>query len=119
VEYGRGGVLLAHIATLVEADRQKRDAMLAALERFFPPEASWTRPAGGFYVWVTLPASIDPAALAARAAEDGVDYMRGEACYCEPPAQPGTRLRLCFSALGLDAIEEAVKRLGRAIFSLV
>jgi DNA-binding transcriptional MocR family regulator len=48
-----------------------------------------------------------------------VDYMRGETCYCEQPPQTGTRLRLCFSSLGLDAIEEAVKRLGRAIFSLM
>jgi 2-aminoadipate transaminase len=119
VEYGRDGVLMSHIAMLVDAYRQKRDTMLDALERFFPAEASWTRPAGGFYVWVTLPASVDPAALASHAREEGVDYVRGESCYCEQPSQPGTRLRLCFSMLRLDDIEEAVKRLGHAIYSFM
>jgi 2-aminoadipate transaminase len=119
VEYGRDGGLMSHIAVLVDAYRRKRDAMLASLQLYFPPEASWTRPAGGFYIWVTLPAAIDPEVLASRAREEGVDYMRGESCYGEQPSEPGTRLRLCFSMLGLDDIEEAVKRLGRVIFSLM
>jgi DNA-binding transcriptional MocR family regulator len=115
VEYGKDGVLLSHIEALVEAYRAKRDAMLAALRQHFPLEAAWTRPAGGFFVWVTLPGSIDPAQLATLAREEGVDYLPGERCFAETPPQPATYMRLSFSNLNLDDIEEAVKRLGRTI----
>jgi len=104
---------------LVEVYRQKRDRMLEALQRHFPIEARWTHPAGGFYVWVTLPPTVDPNLLADLAREEDVDYVPGEACFCEPPATPGTYLRLSFSALTLDDIEEAVKRLGRVVKSLM
>jgi 2-aminoadipate transaminase len=119
VEYGKDGVLMAHIATLVDAYRAKRGVMLSAMEQYFPPEASWTRPAGGFFVWVTLPSSVDPAQLATLAREEGVNYMPGERCFAGPPPVEGTHLRLSFSNLKPDDIEEAVKRLGRAVRSLM
>jgi 2-aminoadipate transaminase len=119
VEYGKNGVLMAHIAALVDAYGTRRDAMLAALERHFPPEARWTRPVGGFFVWATLPPSIDPAQLATRAREEGVEYLPGEVCFAQPPAQPGTYMRLSFSLLSPDDAEEAIKRLGRVIKSSI
>lgn len=119
VEFARDGGLEAHIARLVEAYRAKRDTMLAALERHFPPGSHWTRPSGGFFIWVTLPAEVDPARLGDMAREQSLDFMRGERCFAEPPGEPGTHLRLSFSQLSLEDIEEAVKRLGRAIDSLL
>ena len=119
VEYGKDGVLMSHICALVDAYRAKRDAMLFALERYFPPEATWTRPAGGFFVWATLPPSVDPVKLAARAREEGVDYMDGASCFAGPPPTPGTYMRLSFSLLKPDDIEEAIKRLARAARSLM
>lgn len=117
-EYIRGGSLMPHIETLVDAYRLKREAMLGALDRHFPPEAEWTRPAGGFFVWVTLPPSVEPAQLDAMARREGVDYLPGEQCFCAPDER-GTHLRLSFSTLGLDDIEEAIKRLGRVVESLL
>jgi DNA-binding transcriptional MocR family regulator len=116
--YMREGRLEPHIASLVEAYRAKRDAMLAALDRYMPEGVEWTRPAGGFFVWLGVPASIDPAGLAASAHRLGVDYLAGERCFAglpHPTAQTPTYLRLSFSMLAPDRIEEAIRRLAEAI----
>jgi 2-aminoadipate transaminase len=118
-EYARDGALTRHIALLVDAYRTKRDAALGALDRYFPSGAQWTRPAGGFFVWVTLPATVDPQKLADLARQEGVDYVAGERCFAKPPAMPGTYFRLSYSHLSPDAIEEAIKRLGRVISTLL
>ncbi|MEO6456683.1 MAG: PLP-dependent aminotransferase family protein [Chloroflexia bacterium] len=115
VEYAKDGTLTSHIDTLVEAYRAKRDTMLSAIKRYFPTEAQWTRPSGGFFVWVTLPPSVEPARLLTLAREEGVDYIPGENCFEGQPPTPGTYLRLSYSTLSLGDIEEAVKRLAKAI----
>lgn len=111
--------MMSHIDTLFQAYRAKRDAMLSAIERYFPTEAQWTRPSGGFFVWVTLPPSVDPARLSTLAREEGVDYMPGESCFEGQPPIPGAYLRLSYSTLSLDAIEEAIKRLAKAICAVM
>jgi 2-aminoadipate transaminase len=119
VEYARGGVLTQHVGMLVGAYRAKRDAMVAACERYFPEEVAWTRPDGGFFVWAGLPTSVDAGRLAGLAREVGVDYLPGEACFAQPPAVAGTYVRLSFSLLGVGEIEDAIKRLGRVIRSML
>lgn len=119
VEYGKDQVLASHVCVLVDAYRAKRDTMLAALQQHFPPQATWTQPSGGFFVWVTLPPSVDPAELANRARKEGVAYLPGEQCFAEPPATPATHMRLSFSLLSPNEIEEAIKRLGRIVHSLM
>jgi 2-aminoadipate transaminase len=119
VEYARDGTLTQHIGALVDAYRAKRDAMLSALDRHFPPGVEWTRPAGGFFVWASLPPTVNPGKLAGLAREEGVEYLPGESCFAQPPAVPGTYVRLSFSLLGVEEIEEAIKRLGRVIRSLL
>ena len=59
----------------------RRDAMLEALDEHFPDDATWTRPAGGFYVWVTLPEWFDTQAMLAAAVERRVAYVPGTAFY--------------------------------------
>lgn len=119
VEYARDGVLRRHIEVLVDAYRAKRDAMLAALDRHFPSGVQWTRPSGGFFVWAVLPPTVDPGKLAALAREQGVEYLPGEPCFAQPPAVPGTYVRLSFSLLAPVEIEEAIKRLGGVIRGLI
>ena len=65
------------------AYRDKRDAMLRALERSFPAGAQWTCPGGGFFIWVTLPEGMDAGALLPAARAAGVDYLPGRACFPE------------------------------------
>ena len=118
VEFTSDGALVAHIAALVEAYRAKRDAMLTALDIYFPGTVTWTRPAGGFFVWVTLPPALDASRLPTLAREEGVDYLRGERCFSDPESG-SNHLRLSFSSLTLDEIEEAVKRLGKVLKTMV
>lgn len=115
LEYGRDGVVAAHIRDLVAAYRVKRDTMLSALDSYFPAEAKWTRPAGGFFIWMWLPPTVEPAELAKRAREQGVEYLPGEPCFAQPPETPGTYLRLGYSLISAPDIEEAVKRLAGVV----
>ena len=57
--------------------RDRRDAMLAALEREMPDDATWTRPDGGYFVWLDLPSGPPSAELLVRAEEQGVSFVKG------------------------------------------
>jgi DNA-binding transcriptional MocR family regulator len=119
-EFARDGHLTRYIAALRDAYRARRDAMLQALERHIPRSARWTRPMGGFFVWLTLPPHIDPVTLHQRALQLGMDYMPGEACFPSPHDNPaGTHLRLAFSQRSPAEIEEAISRLGAAIRDVI
>ncbi|HEU5432751.1 MAG TPA: PLP-dependent aminotransferase family protein, partial [Thermomicrobiales bacterium] len=63
----------AHVADLRQTYRRRRDAMLAALERAMPAGTRWSRPAGGFFIWVTFPAAVDVNRMLPQAQERGVD----------------------------------------------
>lgn len=100
----------ASLRRLVDLYRGRRDAMLAALDQRFPDDATWTHPAGGFYVWVTLPPYLDSQSLLAAAVEKRVAYVPGTAFY--PYARGNDKMRLAFSHPTEDDIREGVRRLG-------
>jgi 2-aminoadipate transaminase len=95
---------------LVETYRTRRDVMLAALQEHFPADASWTEPAGGFFVWVTLPDYFDSQAMLAAAVERRVAYVPGTAFY--PDGRGRDKMRLAFCYPTEDEINEGVRRLG-------
>ena len=95
---------------LVGTYRSRRDVMLEALSEHFPTDATWTLPAGGFYVWVTLPAYFDSANLLAAAVERKVAYVPGTAFY--PDGRGRDRMRLAFCYPTEERIREGVRRLG-------
>ena len=94
----------------VELYRQKRDLALAALRDHMPPGVQWNRPQGGFFLWVTLPQRIDTRSLLAASLRAGVSYVPGDAFGGAPNA-----LRFSYSQVGLDEIEEGVRRLARVV----
>jgi 2-aminoadipate transaminase len=98
------------LASLVEVYRRRRDAMLAALDEHMPDGATWTRPAGGFFVWVTLPEWLDTKALLAAAVERRVAYVPGTGFY--PDGRGRNMMRLAFCLPPEDRIREGVARLG-------
>jgi 2-aminoadipate transaminase len=104
------------LALLNGVYRKRRDAMLAALERHFPDDASWTRPAGGFYVWVTLPEHLDATSMLATAVEHRVAYVPGTAFY--PDGSGRDRMRLAFCYPPEERIEEGVRRLGQLLMEV-
>jgi 2-aminoadipate transaminase len=102
---------------LVSVYRRRRDTTLSALQKHFPPGTSWTRPAGGFYVWVTVPSEFDAKAMLPTAVERRVAYVPGTAFY--PDGSGRDRLRLAFCYPSEDDITEGVRRLGALVSETV
>jgi 2-aminoadipate transaminase len=103
-----------YVADLSALYRQRRDAMLDALAEFFPPEAEWTRPEGGLFIWATLPDFIDTADLLAKAIrEEHVAFVPGAAAYVD--GRGGSSMRLNFSGADAEAIREGVRRIGKVV----
>jgi 2-aminoadipate transaminase len=102
--------LLPHVVRLREVYRRRRDIMLAALERHLPPGTTWTRPDGGFFIWVTLPEGIDTRRMRAQVRELGVDYLPGPECFFDGSGQ--NQLRLSFSFAEDERIETGIRIIG-------
>lgn len=93
--------------------RERRDAMLDELARQMPPGTTWTRPAGGFYVWVTLPDGLDAKVMQPRAITSRVAYVPGIGFYADGQGRRDLRLSYCFPTA--DRIREGVRRLGGVV----
>ena len=103
-------VLPAHIAPIRAAYRARRDAMLRALAAEMPAGIEWTKPEGGMFLWLTLPAEIDAAALLKRAiAEARVAFVPGRAFHADGTG--ANTLRLSFSRADETTIGEGIRRL--------
>ncbi|SHI98037.1 DNA-binding transcriptional regulator, MocR family, contains an aminotransferase domain [Tessaracoccus bendigoensis DSM 12906] len=76
--------------------RQRRDAMLTGLEEHMPEGSTWTHPAGGFFVWATLPEGVDSQAMLPRAVDARVAYVPGPAFYADGDGARNVRLSYCF-----------------------
>jgi 2-aminoadipate transaminase len=112
-EYFAEGRWGDYVADLTRIYRSRRDAMLEALERFFPPQATWTEPEGGLFVWATLPDYIDTTDLLAKALRENVAFVPGAAAYVD--GRGGSEMRLNFSGSDEERIREGVRRIGRVI----
>ncbi len=86
-----------HVATLRQTYRRRRDTMLAALERYMPPGTTWSKPDGGFFIWLTLPESVDAGRMLPQAQERGVDYLPGVRCFSDGAGRNAIRLAFSFS----------------------
>jgi 2-aminoadipate transaminase len=102
-----------YIESLSEIYRGRRDAMIEALGRYFPPQASWTEPEGGLFIWATLPPYIDTGDLLAKALREDVAFVPGSAAYVDGRGR--NSMRLNFSAGDSDEIREGIRRIGRTI----
>ncbi|MDQ1292349.1 MAG: 2-aminoadipate transaminase [Actinomycetota bacterium] len=92
--------------------RQRRDTTLQALSELIP-QATWTCPAGGFYVWLTLPEGLDARAMLPRAVTERVAYVPGEGFYADGQGQRHLRISYCFPTP--DRIREGVRRLAGVV----
>jgi 2-aminoadipate transaminase len=107
------GAWLGYVEGLRDLYRSRRDAMLAALREEFPEGSSWTVPGGGFFVWATLPGELDTGDLLVKAIEENVAYVRGDAFFMD--GQGTHSMRLSFSAVPEERIQEGIRRLGEVI----
>jgi 2-aminoadipate transaminase len=112
-EYCTAGLLDAHIARLRDVYRQRRDAALAALEAHMPDGVEWTQPAGGVFVWITLPKPLQAAEVVERAHGEGLMIPAGDPFFAETPT--GQYLRLAFSYVKSEKIDKGVRLLAQVV----
>jgi DNA-binding transcriptional MocR family regulator len=91
---------------------ERRDAMLAGLSESLP-ELTWTEPNGGFFVWLTLPDSLDSKAMLPRAVKELVAYTPGTAFYADGRGASHMRLSFCYPTP--DQIRTGIRRLATVI----
>ncbi|MEI7559740.1 MAG: PLP-dependent aminotransferase family protein [Actinomycetes bacterium] len=108
--YIMGGGWPEYMASLRRLYRDRRDAMLDALETELPVETTWTKPSGGLFIWATLPDYIDTTDLLARALRENLAFVPGRAAWVD--GQGGSSIRLNFSGSDEARIREGVRRLG-------
>jgi DNA-binding transcriptional MocR family regulator len=101
------------ISSFVELYKARRDAMLETLDAYFPKSATWTKPQGGFYVWVTLPPEIDTKAMMPKAIVAKVAYVPGTAFYADGLGSWSMRLSYCHPTP--ERIREGVKALAGVV----
>ncbi|MEK1887451.1 MAG: PLP-dependent aminotransferase family protein [Phyllobacterium sp.] len=93
---------------------ERRDHVLAALEKYMPEGVSWTKPEGGMFIWVTLPEGIDGAKLLARSIEaERVAFVPGQAFHAD--GSGANTIRLSFSLASAEVADTGIARLGRLI----
>jgi DNA-binding transcriptional MocR family regulator len=96
-----------------ELYRERRDAMLESLTTMMPAGSTWTRPEGGFFVWLTLPEGLDSKAMAPRAIAGRVAYVPGTGFYSDGSGRAHLRLSYCYPEPA--RIREGVRRLASVI----
>ncbi|MDQ4045212.1 MAG: PLP-dependent aminotransferase family protein, partial [Chloroflexota bacterium] len=113
VYYTAQDYLREHLDSVRPIYKRRRDAMLEALEEHMPANCTWSRPDGGFFIWIELPEQIDVNTFDTVAADNGVIYFPGN--WFMPEEPKNNVIRLSFSTVPEDRIREGVRRLGEAV----
>ncbi|MHB9002868.1 MAG: aminotransferase-like domain-containing protein [Coriobacteriia bacterium] len=101
------------LQALTRTYAERRDVMLASLEEHFPPEATWTRPEGGFFIWVQLPEFVDTKTMLAEAVDRGVTYVPGDGFYPDGSGRNCMRLAFCYADPA--KIDDGIRRLAEVL----
>jgi 2-aminoadipate transaminase len=112
-EFHRRGWLDEQLTRSRALYRRKSERMLAALARSLPEAARWTRPRGGFFSWLTLPAGTGSTELAMRAVDRGVGIVPGTLFF--PDGRGEDTVRLSFSLVDEAQIDDGIGRLGSLV----
>ena len=115
--YCQKGLLEPHIVSLKQVYKERRDVLLAALERSMPTGVSWTKPAGGFFVWITLPQGLKSEDVKKAAKDEKIYFLAGNPFFTEQPS--AQHLRLSFSYVPLEKIREGIKKLADILKSMM
>jgi 2-aminoadipate transaminase len=116
-EYGRGGHMDRQIAASRVLYARRARLTTDALAAHMPGGATWTTPAGGFYVWLTCPEGVDTVALSAAARAEKVAYVPGRPFYLEDAGVGGNQIRLAYSRVADDLIDEGIRRIADVVKS--
>jgi len=113
-EYICGGFLTRHLPKIIDLYRPRQEAMLAALDKYFPDNFNWSRPEGGMFIWAEGPENSDMEALYWKAVAKKVAYVPGKYFYTSRDEGIGT-MRLNFTMTDEGTIDQAVSTLAEVI----
>jgi 2-aminoadipate transaminase len=118
-EFSKRGYLAKHVENSVKLYKARRDAMLKALEEYMPEGVEWTKPKGGYFLWVTAPADrVDGVEMLKGAVEAGVSYRPGPSFYVDD-TKGYNQARLCFTMINEEKITEGIRRFAKVIKKLM
>jgi 2-aminoadipate transaminase len=110
-EVSKNDFLDEHVEVIKRTYKERRDAMLEAMDEFFPSDVSWTHPEGGMFLFVTLPEGLNTTQLLEKAVAKNVAYVPGEPFHAAGGGE--NTMRINFSYSPPDTIREGVFRLGQ------
>ncbi len=113
-EYLSEGHLKKHLPNIIALYKPKKDAMLAALDNYFPNNFTWSRPEGGMFVWVVGPKGYDGDALYDRAIKNNVAFVPGKYFFADGQSGLET-MRLNFTMADAVTIDRAIKTLAEVL----
>ena len=114
-EYISGGFLAQHLPKIINLYRPKQEAMLAALDKYFPDNFNWSRPEGGMFIWAEGPESFDMETLYWKAVAEESCLCSGEIFLYRPGAKASRTMRLNFTMADEETIDRAVRTLAEVI----
>jgi len=112
-EFIESGYLDLHILRIIEMYKPKRDIMIEAIKKYFPPDTVCHKPKGGMFAWATIPGNIDTEEMFLDAIKEKVAYIHGKAFYVDGGGSNSMRLNFSYSSNSI--IEEGIQRLGKVI----
>lgn len=115
-EYLKTGDLKRHLPNILRIYKSRMEAMLAALEKYFPKSFKWTKPEGGMFIWAEGPKQFDAVKLYWKAIEQNVAFIPGTYFFAKQGEGKNT-MRLNFTNVDEKHIELAIKKLAEVINS--
>lgn len=112
-EMAHNGFLDRHIKVIREVYRARRDAMLSAMQEHFPRSVRWTKPAGGLFLWGTMPEGVNARHVLEAAIQEKVAFVPGAPFF--PNGKGENTMRLNFSNMPIVRIHDGIARLGRVL----
>lgn len=106
-EYISGGYLDRHLPRIIDLYKPRQQAIINALQRYFPAGFRWSHPEGGMFVWVEGPVEMDMRAQYTKAVENGVAYVPGQFFFADPNQGRHT-LRLNFTMADGPTLARAI-----------
>lgn len=113
-EFMKDGTLDRHLEKMRSLYAEKLDILASAMHEYCEPYLSFKKPAGGFFLWVTLRDGLTADALQAAGLEEGISFPIGYAFFPNRIDTTGEHIRLAFSWTSKDDLREGARRLGRA-----
>lgn len=113
----RGGYLADYLKRIRPAYKRRAEIMLKSLSENMPEGITWTKPRGGFYIWVTLPERMDASEVLKKSMEKGAVFVVGKTF--DPKGERKNCLRLAFSHTAEEKIDSGVKIVAEAVKELI